>query len=134
MPIPIIILYLLVVCSFLVDQLSAFYDSHWAIAEFSFRDPWHIGITAFWGIVIIYILKGIKNKDRSIPKTFLYVGIVSAVFMVSEISDDDQQGLAVLSSFQALEVIIWFVCYGMCLSCRAIKAWFSPDINKDHAA
>lgn len=48
MPIPVIVLYILVLSSFTADQLSAFMDAHWQIAEFSFSDPWHVGMTIFW--------------------------------------------------------------------------------------
>lgn len=114
MPFSIIILYALVISSFIADQLSSFIDPHWQMAELSFRDPWHIGMTIFWGAIIIWILLCIKRKLPSIPKIFLYLGFVAIAFLLFEVLDPTQPASAVFFSFQAAECLIWIICYAMC--------------------
>ena len=132
MPISIITLYALVISAFIADQLSSLVDAHWQIAEFSYRDPWHIGITIFWGAVIIWILSCIKRKQPSTPKTFLYLGIISAVFLLFEISVSTVSVSSIMSSFQALEGSIWLICYAMCKYNKTLVEWFSPtgEVNR----
>ena len=134
MPISIIILYALVIGAFIADQLSPLMDAHWQTAEFSFRNPWHIGITIFWGVVIIWILSCIKRKQPSTPKTFLYVGIVGIAFLIFEVLDSTQPASAVVFSFQAIEVLIWFICYSMSNYNKTLKAWFTPTDHTDRLA
>ena len=131
MPISIIILYALVIGAFIADQLSSLMDAHWQIAEFSFRDPWHIGITIFWGVVIIWILSCIKRKQPSTPKTFLYLGFVCIAFLIFEVLDSTQPASAVVFSFQAIEVLIWFICYAISNYNKTLKAWFTPTDHTD---
>ena len=134
MPISIVILYALVISVFIVDQLSSLVDAHWQIVEFSFRDPWHVGITIFWGVVIVWILSCIKRKQPSTPKTFLYLVFVCVAFLILEILDATHPTSVVIYSFQALEILIWFVCYTMCLYSNTLKSWFSPAADTNQSA
>lgn len=134
MPISIIILYALVIGAFIADQLSSLMDTHWQIAELSFRDPWHIGITIFWGSVIIWILSGIRRKQPSTPRTFLYIGFVCIAFLIFEVFDSLPPATAIVFSFQTLEVLIWFICYAMCTYNKTLKVWFSPINHTDPIA
>ena len=122
---------MLVVGAFIADQLSSLVDAHWQVAAFSYRVPWHIGITIFWGAVVVWILHCVWRKDPSTPKTLLYVGWIALIFLVFEVSDPGQSDLAVLVSFQTLEALIWFVCYTMCRSNKTLLAWFAEGDEED---
>ncbi len=134
MPISIILLYALVISAFIADQLSSFMDAHWKIAEFSFRDPWHVGITIFWGAVIIWVMYCIRRKDPSTPQAFLCLGLVTLAFLIFEVLDVEQAASVVVYSFQTLEVLIWFGCYAMCLYSKVLKSWFLPADHTDPLA
>jgi hypothetical protein len=134
MPVSIITLYALVISSFIADQLSSFMDAHWQIAEFSFRDPWHIGMTIFWGAMIILILFCIKRKQPYTPKIFLYLGFVCIAFLIFEALDPTQPASAVFFSFQAIESVSWYICFAMCSYNSTLKAWFAPTDHEKKMA
>lgn len=127
MPLPIILLCALVISSFIADQLSSFMDAHWQIAEFSFEDPWHIGMTIFWGSMILLILFCIKRKKPYTPKMFLYLGIACLAFLIFEVLDTELPASVVFFSYQATECFIWFICYALCCRNKTVKAWFAPS-------
>jgi hypothetical protein len=131
MPASIIILYALVIGAFVADQLSSFMDAHWQIAEFSISDPWYIGMTIFWGLIVTLILFCIKCKHPSTPKAFLYLGFVCIVFLILVVLDSTQPVSDVFFSYQALEVLIWFICYAMSKYNKVLKAWFAPTDPTD---
>ena len=125
MKITIILALICLCCSLISDQLSSFFDAHWAIAEFSFSDPMYLGMTVLWSGIIIWLSYDLMVRKRNISKDILWVSMISIFFLASEIPSE-KLDLSVLISFQGLELVFFALAFGL-LKTRSAKAYFLTD-------
>jgi len=119
-PFSIISLIAIIVSTFVVDQLSSFYDEHWEIAEFTFDDPTYLGMSTLWLAVVLWISFDTLKGKKHIPTTLKIITAIFAVFFIFELIVNDIT-LSLLLSFQALEIALWITAFILSIN---YKTWF----------
>ena len=121
-PIAIKLLLLLVISTFIVDQLSSMFDSHWAMAELTFDDPIYLGLTALWFAVICFVSCHIIERKKHIPSTIKIIFIIVLIFFIFGVFEANFD-LSIFISFQFLELLLWLTAY-LLSNHKLTSEWF----------
>jgi len=121
-PIAIKLLLLLVISTFIVDQLSSMFDSHWAMAELTFDDPIYLGLTFLWFAVISFVCWHIIERKKHIPSTIKIIFIIVLIFFIFGVFEADFD-LSIFVSFQFLELLLWLTAY-LLSNNKLTSEWF----------
>ena len=121
-PIAIKLLLLLVISTFIVDQLSSMFDSHWAMAELTFDDPIYLGLTVLWFAVICFVSWHIIERKKHIPSTIKIIFIIVLIFFIFGVFEANFD-LSIFISFQFLELLLWLTAY-LLSNHKLTSEWF----------